>query len=383
MALADVLPPAAMPSPRTLALGSLIAASLAASTSLDAKPKPEPEPVLPAPDVSVSVQAPDGDGPWIVRLKNNHTESLRVRADARLLRLLVAPVGKSYVECSLPAAMREGADPRELELGPGETWSEQFDPRAFCFGKVIDELGPGSSVTAFFGFAPAKGVKTQKKPFVIEPIVAPATFASLKRIVSLTTWVPYRLPIVVPPGVAGTEGKPGEAKPPESKPEQAPKPTLINTSRIVLETPRLIDAANLRDARISATVSNKGDRDALMHVRADALEFSIKTPDGKTVECGGGASGRAAVRDFFHTLRPKGAETLTVLLAEVCDRTIFQRPGIYEIRTKLRATEDGSRFELRALTGVFEADKSTLLRLQDAKQPYYVTPAEVESSPNR
>jgi len=144
-----------------------------------------------------------------------------------------------------------------------------------------------------------------------------------------------------------------------------------------------MDAATIRDARISATVSNKGDRDALLHVRADALEFSIKTPDGKTVQCAGGSSARAAVRDFFHTLRPKGAETMTVLLAEMCDRAIFQRPGIYEIRTKLRATEDGSRFGLKALTGVFEAEKTTLLRLQDAAQPYYVTPPEVESSPNR
>lgn len=370
---------APMASPRILSLGLLLATSLAASTVTAAKPKPEPEPVLPPPDVSVAVQAPKAEGPWLVRVRNNQSSPIRIRADARLLKLLVAPVGKKYVECSLPAAMRAGGDPRELELGTGETWSELFDPRSFCFGKVIDELAPGTSVTGFFGYAPVKGEKTPKKPFVVEPLVAPPAFAAQKRIVSLTTWIHARPTLEATAQAAASESVPADVKP-----EEPVKPgTPINTSRIVLTTPRLIDAVSMRDARISATLSNRGDRDALLHVRADALEFSILTPDGKTVACGGGSRGRAAVRDFFHTLRPKGAETLTVLLAEVCSRSIFQRPGIYEIRTKLRATEDGARFELRALTGVFEAEKPTLLRLQDAREPYYVTAPEVESSPIR
>lgn len=364
-----------MLSHRVLFAAPLIAASLIAPSSLAAK-KPEPEPQLPPPDVSVAVQAPTASGPWTLRVKNGQQQHVRIHADLRLLRMLVRPVGQTkYVECVLPSSMLGRPGDRELELGPGETWSEKFDPRLFCFGKVLDDFGPGTSVTAFWGYVPVKNAKKQKGPFVVEPVVAPSEFSAQKRLVSLTAWIP-----AAPAKDASAEpDKPAAATEPESS--SPPPGTPINTSRLVLEAERFVDASSLREARVSATLRNKGDRDALIHVRSDQLAFAITSPGGQTSSCGGGSLSRAVVRDFFHTLRPKGSEAMTVLLGEACPRSIFAQPGVYEIRSRLEAPDDGSRFELKAQTGVFEAGKTTLLRLRDAKQPFYTAPPQVESSP--
>ncbi len=366
-----------MLSHRVLFAAPLIAASLIAPSSLAAK-KPEPEPQLPPPDVSVAVQAPTASGPWTLRVKNGQQQHVRIHADLRLLRLLVRPVDQTkYVDCALPSSMLGSPGDRELELGPGETWSEKFDPRLFCFGKVLDDFGPGTAVTAFWGYVPVKNAKKQKGPFVVEPVVAPSEFSAQKRLVSLTTWIPT--PPAKDASSSAEPDKPAAAKEPESS--SPPPGTPINTSRLVLEAGRFVDASSLREARVSATLRNKGDRDALIHVRSDQLAFTITSPDGQTSSCGGGSLSRAVVRDFFHTLRPKGSEAMTVLLGEACPRSIFAQPGVYEIRSRLEAPDDGSRFELKAQTGVFEAGKTTLLRLRDAKQPFYTAPPQVESSP--
>jgi len=348
---------------RFLLTMAAVAAMLGASRAqADDKPPASVEGPLPSPNVTLSVQTPSASGRWVMLITNADDAPMRIHADARLLRLLVAPRGKNYFECELPALMRSG-DTRDLLLKPGESYREEFDPRLVCFGKVIDEIGEGTSVTAFWGYKPdaqrQKTHKPQLAPFVVEPTEGPATFTVEKRLVSLTTWLPAE-----PKKTEGDSAKPEE-------------PVPINAPRLVIDPVRRVDATALRDARVSATVKNVGDRSALIHIRTDQLEFQVTGPAGRGT-CGGRERRRAPVRDFFHTIQTKGSETLTVLLAEACPREVFKRPGLYEISTVLHAPSDGGQFGLHAVTGDFNAVHRTLLRLQQAKEPYHAAPARAE-----
>ncbi|MBI5533169.1 MAG: hypothetical protein HY898_10660 [Deltaproteobacteria bacterium] len=333
----------------------------------DDKAAPAAEVPLPGPLVTLAVEAPNIAGPWAMVITNGDSAPARIHADARLLRLLVAPVGKKYVECQLPATMREG-DTRDLVLKPGETYREEFDPRLLCFSKVIDEMAEGTSVTAFWGYKPdakrAKANKPQLPPFVVEPAVAPATFLPEKQLVSVTTWIPAPTP------KGDTKHTQAELKALETPP--------LNAPHLLVHPVRLLDAPALRDAKVTVTVKNVGDRAGMIHIRPDQLELQVTGPAGRAV-CGGRERHRAPVRDFFRTIAPKGSETLTVLLAEACPREMFKRPGLYEVQTILHATADGSKFGLHAITGDFPTFHTALVRLQQAKDAYHKAPPAAES----
>jgi hypothetical protein len=366
---------------RSILVGTCSAALLLTSAQVQAGDKPAADTVvLPPAPVSMSVEAPSAVGPWTLRVQNTGEAPMRIHADGRLMQLLVAPAGKGYTSCVLPGPLHEG-DGRELELKPGDVYLEKFDPQLFCFGKVIDQMGEGTSVTAFWGYKPdaarMRAKKPQVPPFIVEAAQAPATFEPDKRLVSLTTWIP------APPAPASAQNASSQpapdAKQPPDKSSDKDKPTPINTARLVLDPVRLVDAPTMREAKVSVTLKNVGDRAALVHVRPDLLEFTVTLPGGKVAACGMKGLRRAPVRDFFHSLGPKGSETLSVLLNEACPRELFGRPGVYEIRTVLHARWNGKEFGLSALTGDFEGEHTTLVRLQDAKERYYSAPPQVEA----
>jgi hypothetical protein len=343
---------------RTLLNTAALCFVLSASPALAQDKRVADDKQLPYAPATLEVHAPSARGPWSLRVVNRGDVPLRMQADARLATLLVAPAGSKYTECVLPGPLRARAE-RAVELKPGEAWEESFDPRLWCFGKLVDALGPGTSVTAFWGYKPdaqrLRARKPQVAPFAVEPALAPPVFAPAKRLVSLTTWVPPE-----PSGEAASE-----------QPE--PGPVAINTGRLVVEPVRFVDAPAPGDVRVSATVRNAGDRAATVHLRADQLEFRVRAPGGAVALCASRERRRAPVRDFFRTLAPKASETLTVLLAEVCPRDLFSRPGIYEVSTVLRANAEGRPAGVSAESGDFVGSRTTLVRLQEAKAGYYTS----------
>jgi hypothetical protein len=69
---------------------------------------------------------------------------------------------------------------------------------------------------------------------------------------------------------------------------------------------------------------------------------------------------------------------MTVLLGEACPRELFKRPGLYEVGVILHAPSDGHEYGLHSITGDFEAFRTTLVRLQQAKDPYHKEPPQAE-----
>jgi hypothetical protein len=310
--------------------------------------------------VRLAIEVPPAHGPWRIVVTNNDRVPVRLAADARLLSLLVRqPADKDYVRCKLPAAMLGSPRERQLLLNPGESYVEPFDPRMFCWGDDADKLGPGASVTAFLGWSPdarlEKRSKPQVAPFVAEPVLAPAAFLPAKQIASFTFWLPQ-----------------GDG--PFLSDVREPPPRFVGAPDLRLSTPRWSDATDHRAARISATLTNVGDRAALVHVRPDDLEVRVQRPDASSSVCGPGTGYRAAVRDFFLTIQPGKSASVSSLLTELCPSGTFDRPGLYVLQTTLRVRDDGSAFRLQAVTGDFSSPKSTLLRVRSSREPYHAAP---------
>ena len=125
----------------------------------------------PEPPVRLRIVAPSAHGRWLLRVDNEGDEPIRIAADVRLLRFEVTapeteapkpgrwrPPPKKTI-CDGPSAFgMDGSFPgrRELILGPGRSYVEEFDPRLICFGKDAQALVPGARVKSYYGWTPAR-----------------------------------------------------------------------------------------------------------------------------------------------------------------------------------------------------------------------------------
>jgi len=330
----------------------------------DAKPN-EPTAATRAPLVQLMIELPETRGPWRMVVQNEDIVPVRVVADARRLVLLIrGQDDNSYTQCRLPDSMQGSIRARQLVLKPGDKYVEHFDPRMYCWGSISEKLTAGASVTAFLGWEPDarldKRNKPQLLPFAAEPVLAPAAFVPQKRLASLTQWLPSNDVV---------EANPEAPQPP---------PRFVGAPDLRLSTHRWADATNLRDARLTATLTNVGDRSALVHLRPDDLEVRVRRPDGSLTVCGPGSDRRAAVRDFFQTIKPGKSASVGVLLAELCSSDVLDRPGLYELTATLRVRDDGAQFQLNAMTGDFAVRRSTLLRVRNSREPFHDGPPRAE-----
>lgn len=351
-----------VPFSRTVAtiLASAIAL-ICLPTAAEEEKSTAPEPASRSPLVRLAIEIPQTHGPWRMVIVNDDSVPVRVTADARRLSLWVRqPSESTYHRCELPSAMTGSPRERALVLDPGARYVESFDPRMYCWGSISEKLSQGASVTAFLGWKRddrrEKRKQPQVPPFAVEPVIAPALFVPAKQIVSLTSWLP--------------EGDVVQANPDVRE----PPPKFVGAPDLRLSTPRWADATDHREARLTATLTNVGDRDALVHLRPDDLEVRLQRPDGTVVQCGPGTGYRAAVRDFFITIKPGKSSSVSNLLSELCPSGAITRPGLYLLSATLRVRDDGSAFRLQAITGDFAAARSTLLRVRTARDPFHASP---------
>jgi hypothetical protein len=339
------------------------------SAADDAKPN-EPAAATRSPHVQLAIELPEARGPWRMVLHNQDTVPVRVVADARRLTLLIrGQDDNTYTQCRLPSSMQGSIRARQLVLKPGDKYVERFDPRMYCWGSISEKLTAGASVTAFLGWEPnarlEKRNKPQVLPFAAEPVLAPAAFVSQKRLASLTQWLPSNDVV---------EANPETPQPP---------PKFVGAPDLRLSTHRWADATTYRDARLTATLTNVGDRAALLHLRPDDLEVRVRLPNGSMTVCGPGSDRRAAVRDFFQTIKPGRSASVGILLTELCSSDVLARPGLYELTATLRVRDDGSEFRLDAVTGDFAVRRSTLLRVRKSREPFHARPPRREGGHHR
>lgn len=379
-----------------------------------AKPPEPPPPALPEPDVHLSILAPTPDGPWTLRIDNEGTHTVRIPADARLLHITVedgdtlAHKKAKPVTCELPAAMRPDGFPerRSLLLAPGESYTESFDPRMFCFGKNASALVGAALVRVRFGWdAPKQPAFTKNKkpsegPFAVEGTEFPAVIAPLRALTAPPIVLSFkRIPRLKdkkpdaqrPDAPAADAQKPEAPRPDAQKPDapiadapradaskdakpDAPPPVHDeNAGRLELTATPFAEASAPDRVSLTMTATNAGHRPLLAVIRPKMFAFRVDGPDGP-VRCDAAPPAHAIPREMFRTVKPGGTVALTLLVAEACPITVFRRPGLYRVTPTLVANESGAELNLAAYTAVVSTHGPSFVRVHTGPEPYHRAP---------
>lgn len=385
----------------TFLCGALVAGALATSTESFAEEKAASEkPAEPAPLPLASARlwliAPTALGPWTLRVENEGSVAVRIPADVRLLRMDVqAGEDTKPIACTLPASLRPSGFPedRALLLAPGHSYVASFDPRLFCFGKSTPLLAPNTLVHARFGWDPPKAPKTKVKPKKPKPPTGPFAVESTEREPTIAALWELQAPSIVLGAATAPREKEAPAKPKngatsvpknaEGETEQgktdAPKPPETNTppvderaGKLELSSTGFIEASAPRSVTITVTAKNVGLRPIVVALRPWMLSFRIDGPDGLSEMCYASNSRRVLPPDAYRPLAPGASTNFAILLAEVCPRTVFPKPGLYRVTAMMAAKETTNGVDIRT-TSLTVRDAS-LLRLTGASEPFYADP---------
>jgi hypothetical protein len=348
-------------------------------------PKWKPKPKKPKLPVTISVSAPSPDPPWLVRIENTSDVAVRIPADMRLLSFDLKSTmydGKTQnplKKCVLPRSMAPKSFPeaRELYLEPGEVYEEQIDPRMYCFGDSIDLLRPGSIVKPHFGFLANHGFGA-KEPFAAQGTDRPEAYEAQKEIIGAEVVLPP-LPKPPPPAADAPKaslGSEAEAEPPPPPPTASKKDPDRNRGDIDIYVSRTSDAAAARDVLLTIRAVNEGKRQLAAVLRGRMLQFLVEelAPDNtarRRVECAGQNAPHGIASEMVGEVRPGREVQLPLLVAEMCPRGTFPKPGLYRVTPVLDSSMSGESLKLDPWLGTALAMQSTLARVATARDPFY------------
>lgn len=354
-------------------------------------------------DARLWLVAPSPKGPWTMRIDNVSESPIRIPADARLLRFEITPAATEAdkkpkkVKCEAPPGLRPKSFPEEraLVLKPGESYIESFDPHLFCFGKNASALEGGGLVRTRFGWDPPPSWDRRplKAPFAVANLDLPADGRSQRELSAA--------PIVLSHGIherASYDGEPptmGPDAPPKKHGHHGPhgkhhgppgpkeKVDLrdYNVPRLEVDTAKFADATSASTISVVVRAKNDGRREMLAALRPRMLSFEVtgpllldwQRPDRET-QCLPSQQKAAIPREMFHSFAPDESVSFSVLVAELCPKGTFLRPGIYRVRPTMHATESGAELGLAAHTETSRSLHETLVRVHTGRLPYHLMP---------
>lgn len=337
-------------------------------------------------------------GSWGMTLTNKSSAPVRILADARLLWFEVItapeplapgkkpgkaqgfPKGKIPV-CRPPAELRPDGEieKRALILRPGESYDERFDPMLLCgAGKLMQGLKPGAVVYAHYGYPPPTRKSKDplpQPPYVLDSVSEPRAVLPARGVDAMT--------MVLSETTEPTSNvEPAKTDKPEPPKGTEPPPVVDERGpRLKLTATPLVDAAGPNDVTISVTLANEGLRAALLRFRSDDVGFTVSAPDGQVTRCDRGINRRAVVRDFFESLRPRGKQSFTLRLQEVCPVNTFARPGVYTVTANASLSQSGEAQNLAATVASVQAEAPTRVRVRSGRLPYQQKAPEITRPP--
>ncbi len=365
------------------ALAGAMSLVLAHSTASADGPRTAKLPPLP---VKLTVTAPTHDPPWRVRIENTGEARIRIPADIRLLSLELTGKGakKAYKKkCVAPGTMRPTKFPkaRELYLEPGDAWEETFDPRLLCFGDATDALREGVTVTPRFGFGASNG---DAGALAAQGTDRPASYASLGELVADALQPASPTPPAGPANASPSAETSAQPKPtpaaPAARPGDATSPTTDrNGAELDIYVSRFAEATNPRDLVVTIRATNEGGRALATVIRSRMLAFRVEelAPDNTarvTTECRGQDHPHAIPIEAVSNVRPGREVSVPILLAEVCPRATFARPGLYRVLPELDTTVVGEITKVDPHVAQALAKQSSLVRIATSQQPFYTDP---------
>jgi len=380
----------------SLVRGVLVAGMLLGSSDAWAQEKPAAEkapepPPLPPASARLWLIAPTAQGPWTMRLENEGSVALRVAADSRLLRFEVQTSDEAKpVSCVLPSSLRSTRFPedRALLLAPGHSYVESFDPRLFCFGKSAVELGPNVTVRAKLGWEPPKEKKTKIKPKNPKPPTGPIVVESTEKVPTIGPLYEVTAPSILlgaatasPPNTAKeaqAEAKPeGQTDSPNGSADKTalpPTPPVDERAgKLELSSTPFVEASAPRNITLTVTAKNVGLRPIVVALRPWMMSFRIDGPAGLAEMCYADNARRILPNDAYRPVAPGATTSFSVLIAEVCPKNIFTKPGLYRV-TALMAAKETTNQGVDVTTTQLTAPAPSFVRLTSAVEPFYSEP---------
>jgi hypothetical protein len=320
------------------------------------------------------VLAASPDPPWLLVVENTGDRPIRVPADERLLSFELRPKPKSpVIACKLPAAMvpTEFDDARELVLEAHESLTIAIDPRLFCFGSSVDKLIPGATLTPRFGFSK---FAQSKDAFVAAPLDAPSAFAPLR----FLQGEPFVLPPVPATPPATAEVAPNEDAAPPSAGSSASTPGARDRRAPQLDVyvEQRVDAHAGRDVVLTLRAVNEGERKLTTVLRTRMLRVRVEElrADNKVEQetlCTGQHAAHGVAAEHVTTLGTKGQSTLSLLVAELCPKETFRKPGLYRLRAELDTAVEGESLKADPWLRGALARQSALARVATGRAPFH------------
>jgi hypothetical protein len=304
---------------------------------------------------------------WLLGVVNRGTQAVKLRFDLRRLTLtLVQPESLAKptpawkpkpkpVVCKLPegfGASPEADAPHVLE--PGEGLVQTFDPRLYCISPGGDSLlFTGQHITPKLGFAPKPPRVVWKQGHSVQlPSLQQAPFIAEPATVDEASSDPehdLRVKQLVGSEFALTQEM--------TDAEAEDDPTLPLQLRLLHGS----DAATELGATVALDV--RARKKSQLYFRRELVSFTVHGPDGIR-GCDPEPDERSPDRQAYLTLGPGQSVAATSLLAELCPKYTFGRPGLYVVSARLDAARDGAEFGLSAFTGRLESRKQALIRIK-------------------
>jgi hypothetical protein len=317
---------------------------------------------LSTPPLVLSLTPGTGGGPWRLRIENTGDVPVRIATDSRLLVLEVtAPAGSvaKPVRCALPEDARPATDEgHDLVVPSKRSWSAIVDPLLYCFvARERATLVTGATVTAHFGWpaptpksaAKAAAARAPAKPVVLtSPFVAAPVGAAVGKLAPAKE--------LVGTAVTLTENV------------LAAAPSAAAAASLVVSMPESLDVARGNEIATTVTLSNEGDKAAVLLFRPEMFRFNVAGPAG-SVACGMTRAVDAPIRELYSTIAPKGRASLGVLVTALCPSDTFDDPGIYRITAVLdTSAASGRAIGLKTWDGEVEARAPMLLRVRTPRR---------------
>jgi hypothetical protein len=375
----------------------------------------------------MTIVAASPDPPWTLRIVNVGDHPIRIAADTRLLTFELDTGGKhdAKVKCAAPAGMRPRSFPeaRELYLDAGEAYVEDFDPRLYCFGDKIDLLRGGTNVHAHLGWP--KASSQGRAPFAAQGTDRPEAFAALSELSAPTIQLGYasfapmapsfgalppdeaadaqaasmasvddvggkpasvKGPSMAVPSNASTGARPSSTQPnkgsydPSTKKSDddgpsAPPAEDRNAARVDVYVDRTSDADAPRNVVVNIRAVNEGRRELISALRGRMLSFTVEQlgPDNEPRQsfiCRGSERPHAMPTEAGRDLDAGQAVTIPIMLAEICPRDAFERPGLYRVRPGIDTALEGEMLKQHPYIGKALARQSSLVRVATSRKPY-------------
>lgn len=304
---------------------------------------------------------------WLVGVVNRGTEAAKLRFDLRRLTLtLVQPESSTKptpawkpkpkpVVCKLPdgfVGLPEPDAPAVLE--PGEGLVQTFDPRLYCISASGESLlFTGQLITPKLGYAPkpprtvwkqgkrVEAPSAQQAPFVAEPVTLDSASLDPEHDPRVKQLVGGEVQLTAEMTDAETEDDP--------------------TQPLQLRLRRGSDTATELGATVALDV--RARQRSAVYFRRELVTLIVHGPDGIRV-CDPQPDERAPDRQAYVTLNPGQSIAATSMLAELCPKFTFGRPGLYVISARFDAKRSGAEFGLSAFTGRLQSRKHAFVRIK-------------------